>query len=144
MNINKAIIVGRLTRTPEIRTTADGQTICTFNVATTRTWKDASGEKKEKTEFHNIVTWGKLAELCQQYLIKGQLVFIIGRIETRSWEAPDGTKRSRTEIIAEDIQFGPKPKGIIEEIPSEKIVSEESPPEEIPPEEEINIEEIPF
>jgi single-strand DNA-binding protein len=140
MNINKAIIVGRLTRTPEVRTTPEGQTVCTFGVATTRTWKDSSGEKKEKTEFHNIVTWGKLAELCQQYLVKGQLVFIIGRIETRSWETPDGAKRSRTEIIAEDIQFGPKPKGVVEEVLPESIKE----PEEIPPEEEINIEEIPF
>ncbi len=135
MNVNKAIIVGRLTRNPESRTTPDGQTVCSFTVATTRAWKDASGVRQEKTEYHNIVTWGKLAELCQTYLIKGQMVFVEGRIETRSWEAPDGTKRTRTEIIAEDLQFGPKPKG---------LVVEEIPEEETPPEEEINVEEIPF
>ncbi len=139
MNVNKAIIVGRLTRAPESRTTPNGQIVCTFGVATTRVWKDSSGEKKEKTEFHNIVTWGKLAELCQQYLVKGQMVFVEGRIETRSWETPDGTKRSRTEIIAENIQFGSKPKGITpEEEPVEEIIPEE------PPSEEINVEEIPF
>ena len=140
MNVNKAIIVGRLTRAPETRTTPTGQTVCAFGVATGRVWKDAAGEKKEKTEFHNIVTWGRLAELCQQYLVKGQMVFIEGRIETRSWETPDGTKRTRTEIIAENLQFGPKPRGVTtEEIPEEKTSSEE-----MPPEEEINVQEVPF
>lgn len=136
MNINKAIIVGRLTRPPETRVTPDGQTVCSFGVATTRVWKDSSGTKQEKTEYHNIVTWGKLAELCQTYLVKGQMVFVEGRIETRSWESPDGTKRSRTEIIAEKVSFGPKPKGITPE------ETEEIPPEE--PTEEINVDEIPF
>lgn len=140
MNINKAIIVGRLTRNPETRITSTGQTVCSFGVATNRVWKDASGAKQEKTEYHNIITWGRLAEICQNYLVKGQIVFVEGRIETRSWEGPDGTKRTRTEIIAENLQLGPKPKGItIEEIPEETY-----PKEEIPPEEEINVEEVPF
>lgn len=141
MNVNKAIIVGRLTRAPESRITPSGQTICSFGVATTRVWKDANGEKKEKTEFHNIITWGRLAEICQQYLVKGQMVFIEGRIETRSWESPDGTKRSRTEIIAENLQLGPKPRAEGEEIP--EIIEEKTSPEE-PNEEEINVEEVPF
>lgn len=140
MNVNKAIIVGRLTRAPETRTTPAGQSVCSFGVATGRVWKDASGEKKEKTDFHNIVTWGRLAEICQQYLVKGQMVFIEGRIETRNWTAADGTKRTRTEIVAENLQFGPKPRGIT----VEEVAAEETPPEETPPEEEINVEEVPF
>ncbi|MFN3301812.1 MAG: single-stranded DNA-binding protein [Patescibacteria group bacterium] len=138
MNVNKAIIVGRLTRAPESRMTPNGQTVCSFTVATSRIWKDADGTRQEKTEYHNIITWGKLAEICQTYLVKGQMVFVEGRIETRSWEAPDGTKRTRTEIIAENLQLGPKPRGLaVEETPTEEIPLEEPP-------EEINIEEIPF
>lgn len=141
MNVNKAMIVGRLTRNPESRTTPSGQMVCSFSVATSRTWKNTNGEKQEKTNFHNIITWGKLAELCQTYLIKGQLVFIEGRIETRSWEGPDGAKRSRTEIVAESLQFGPKPKGAAgSEMPTPETVQEEA----APPEEEINVEEVPF
>lgn len=142
MNVNKAIIIGRLTRNPESRTTTSGQVVCSFGVATSRNWKNSSGEKQEKTEYHNIVTWGKLAEICQTYLIKGQMVYVEGRIETRSWEGPDGTKRSRTEIIAENVRFGPKPRGVSmeEATPAE----ETSQQEEAPPEEEINVEEVPF
>lgn len=141
MNVNKAIIIGRLTRNPESRTTPTGQVVCSFGVATSRSWKNSSGEKQEKTEYHNIVTWGKLAELCQTYLVKGQMVFVEGRIETRAWEGPDGTKHSRTEIIAEDMKFGPKPRGVSVE---EAAPAEEVPLEEVPPEEEINVEEVPF
>lgn len=142
MNVNKAIIVGRLTRTPESRTTPSGQVVCSFSVATGRTWKTSSGDKQEKTEYHNIVTWGKLAELCQTYLVKGQMVFVEGRIETRSWEGPDGTKRNRTEIIAENIRFGPRPRGV--NMGGDDVSGEESTTEETPPEEEINVEEVPF
>jgi len=140
MNVNKALIVGRLTRNPESRTTPSGQMVCSFSVATSRTWKNSSGEKQEKTDFHNIIAWGKLAELCQTYLIKGQMVFIEGRIETRSWEGPDGAKRSRTEIVAENLQFGPKPKGAA----ASEMPTPETAPVEQPPEEEINVEEVPF
>jgi len=141
MNVNKAIIIGRLTRNPESRTTTSGQVVCSFGLATSRAWKNSSGEKQEKTEYHNIVTWGKLAEICQTYLIKGQMVFVEGRIETRSWEGPEGTKRSRTEIIAENVRFGPKPRGVSME---ETTPAEETSQEEAPPEEEINVEEVPF
>lgn len=141
MNVNKAIIVGRLTRAPESRTTPAGQVVCSFSMATSRTWKTSGGEKQEKTEYHNIVAWGKLAELCQTYLIKGQMVYIEGRIETRSWEGPDGTKRNRTEIVAETLKFGPKPKGVNI---GASASSEEPTTEETPPEEEINVEEVPF
>lgn len=141
MNVNKALIVGRLTRNPESRTTPSGQMVCSFSVATSRTWKNSSGEKQEKTDFHNIIAWGKLAELCQTYLIKGQMVFIEGRIETRSWEGPDGAKRSRTEIVAENLQFGPKPRGgATNETSNSEVVQAETTQSE----EEINVEEVPF
>lgn len=103
MDLNKAMIIGRLTRDPESRTTPQGQNVCTFGVATNRAWTDASGTKKEAVEFHNIVTWGKLAEIMGQYLTKGKRIFVEGRIQTRDWQAQDGSKRNRTEIVAENV-----------------------------------------
>lgn len=104
MNLNKALIIGNLTRDPELRTTPSGQTVCSFGVATNRRWKDqASGELREQTEFHNIVAWGKLADTCHQYLKKGGKVFIEGRIQTRSWQDQAGQKRNRTEIVADNM-----------------------------------------
>lgn len=108
MNFNKAIIVGRVVKDPEIRTTPNGQTVASLGVASNRVWNSNTGERQEKTEFHNIVAWGKLAEICGQYLVKGQLVLFEGRIETRSWDGQDGVKRYKTEIIAENMQMGPK------------------------------------
>ena len=108
MNFNKAIIVGRVTKDPEIRTTPNGQTVASIGVASNRVWNSNTGERQEKTEFHNIVAWGKLAEICGQYLVKGQLVLFEGRIETRSWDGQDGVKRYKTEIVAENMQMGPK------------------------------------
>lgn len=108
MNFNKAIVVGNLTRDPESRSTPSGNSVSNFSIATNRTWVDQSGQKQTKAEFHNIVAWGKLADICSQYLKKGSLVLIEGRIETRSWEAPDGAKKYRTEIIAEGMQMGPR------------------------------------
>ena len=110
MNFNKAIVVGRVTRDPEIRTTPSGQNVASIGVATNRVWNTNSGERQEKTEFHNIVVWGKLAEICGQYLTKGQLVLFEGRMETKTWEGQDGAKKSRTEIIAENMQLGPRAK----------------------------------
>ena len=103
MNLNRAMIIGNLTRDPETRTTPGGATVSSFGVATTSTWKDTAGAKQERTEFHNIVAWGKLAEICQQYLGKGRKVYVEGRLQTREWDAKDGTKKSRTEIIADNM-----------------------------------------
>jgi len=103
MNLNKAMIIGNLTRDPETKTTPSGQTVTTFGVATNLIWTDASGEKQTKAEFHNIVAWRKLGEICAQYLKKGNKVYIEGRIQTRDWEGQDGVKRYRTEIIAENM-----------------------------------------
>lgn len=113
MNLNKAIIIGNVTQDPEVRTTPSGQQVTNFSVATNRIWNNKeTGEKQQKTEFHNVVAWGRLAEIAGQYLTKGGLVMIEGRIETRSWDdATSGTRRYRTEIIAENMQLGPRRDG---------------------------------
>lgn len=103
MNLNKAMIIGNVVRDPEMRTTPSGQNVTSFSVATNFVWKDASGQKQEKAEFHNIVAWRRLAEISQQYLKKGSKVYIEGRIQTRSWDDPNGIKRYRTEIIADNM-----------------------------------------
>ena len=102
-SLNKVQIIGNLTRDPEIKQTTNGQSVCTVGVATNRTWKDQSGEKKEQVEYHTIVAWGKLAEICGQYLKKGQKAYFDGRLQTRAWEGPDGVKNYRTEIVAENM-----------------------------------------
>lgn len=103
MNLNKAMIIGNLTRDPELRSTSGGQSVCSFGVATNQVWTDQQGQRQERAEFHNIVAWGKLAEICNQYLNKGRKVYIEGRLQTRDWEGQDGIKRNRTEIIAENM-----------------------------------------
>jgi single-strand DNA-binding protein len=109
-SFNQAIIMGNLTRDPELRATPSGQQVASFAVATNRTWMDQSGERKEAVEYHEIVAWGKLGELAAQYLSKGRKVMVIGRLQTQSWEK-DGVKRSRTEIVASDINFLDGPGG---------------------------------
>lgn len=103
MNLNRAMIIGNLTRDPEVRTTPNGQSVCTLGVATNRNWTDSSGNKQEDVEFHSVVAWGKLAEICGQYLGKGRKIFIEGRLKTREWQGQDGAKKQRTEIIAENM-----------------------------------------
>ncbi|MBF8281059.1 MAG: single-strand binding protein, single-strand DNA-binding protein, partial [Candidatus Magasanikbacteria bacterium] len=103
MNLNRATIIGNLTRDPELRTTPTGQNVCSFSVATSHVWKDAAGVKQEKTEYHNCVAWGKLAEICGQYLGKGRKVYVEGRLQTRDWVGQDGVKKYRTEIIVENM-----------------------------------------
>lgn len=102
-DLNKAMIIGNLTRDPEMRTTPNGQNVANFGVATNRQWKNQQGETQEAVEFHNVVVWGKLAEICNQYLAKGRRAYFEGRLQTQQWEAQDGTKRSRTEIVADDM-----------------------------------------
>lgn len=103
--INKAILVGRLGKDPEIRYTPDGAMVTSFSVATDEAWKDKSGEKVQKTEWHRIVTFSKLAEICGKYLAKGKLVYIEGRIQTRSWDDKEGKKHYTTEIIANNMKM---------------------------------------
>lgn len=111
MNLNKVQLIGRLTRDPEMRTTPSGQTVATLSLATNRTWNDKAGQKQEKSEFHNIVIWGRLAEIAGQYLTKGQEAYIEGRLETRSYTGKDGVERRTTEIIAENMQMGSRAQG---------------------------------
>jgi single-strand DNA-binding protein len=160
MNVNKAVLVGRLTRDPEVRTTPSGQTVATISLATSHTWKDKNGQKQEKTEFHNIVLWGRLGEIAGQYLIKGQESYFEGRLETRKYTDKNGIDRYRTEIIAENMQLGSKPRSAYESGSASgynKPVSapqaaqpQASPAEEIPTinldeeEEEVRIEDVPF
>ena len=109
MNFNKAFVLGNVTSDPELRTTPSGQSVASFGVATNRVWKDQAGAQQQAAEFHNIVAWGRLAEICHQYLKKGSLVFIEGRIQTRSWQDQNsGQKRYRTEIVTETMQLGPR------------------------------------
>ena len=108
MNLNKVFLIGNLTRDPEMRSLPSGQPVTTFGLATNRIWNDKSGQKQQQAEFHNIVLFGRLAEIGKQYLQKGKMVFIQGRIQTRSWTGQDGQKRSRTEVIAEQMQLGPR------------------------------------
>jgi len=123
MNLNKVYLIGRLASDPEFRTTPSGQEVATLRMATNRVWNDrASGQRNEATEFHTIVVWGRLAQIANQYLNKGAMAMIEGRLQTRSWEGQDGVKRYRTEIVAENLQLGPKPKG------SETSLREESRP----------------
>jgi single-strand DNA-binding protein len=107
-SFNQAIVMGNLTRDPELRTTPGGQPVASFAVATNRSWVDGSGERKEAVEYHEIVAWGKLGELANQYLGKGRKVMVVGRLQTQSWEK-DGIKRQRTEIVASDINFLDRP-----------------------------------
>ncbi|HTX87318.1 MAG TPA: single-stranded DNA-binding protein [Candidatus Nanoarchaeia archaeon] len=170
MTLNKVMLIGNLTRDPEIRNTTTGKTVASFGVATSMVWKDQSGAKQEKAEFHNIVAWGKLAEICGQYLKKGLKVYIEGRLQTRDWTGQDGVKRYRTEIVAENmIMLSPKsssysggqsggnyaPRAAAPAmgneqpfVPSEPIIDIDSPAaggnDGAPEEEEIRVENIPF
>jgi single-strand DNA-binding protein len=111
MNLNKVFLIGRLTQDPELRTTATGQAVSSFGLATNRTWTDKAGAKQEQAEFHNIVVWARLAEVAGQYLKKGQTLMVEGRLQTRSWVGQDGVKKYRTEVVAENFQMGPKAGG---------------------------------
>ncbi|MDD3302718.1 MAG: single-stranded DNA-binding protein [Candidatus Gracilibacteria bacterium] len=147
MDLNKSQIIGRLTSDIELRTTPNGQNVTSFSVATNRTWVDGSGMKQEQAEFHNVVLWGKLAEIASQYLQKGRRVFIEGRLQTRAWEAQDGSKRYKTEIIGDNMIMldsnTSTPSSGDSDYSSENqtpAIKKTAPKKE----EEINIEDIPF
>lgn len=150
MYLNKAIIIGNLTRDPEQKALPSGAAVTTFSLATNRVWKDKDGNKQESTDYHNIVVFGKQAETTAQYLKKGSSALVEGRIQTRSWDGNDGQKNYRTEIVADRVQFGPRPEGGTFNATASKgkgsVKKEER--EEIDiiqyPEEEINPDDIPF
>ena len=111
MNLNKVIIVGRLTADPQLRNTPSGQAVCTLSVATNRTWRDKAGAQQEEAEYHNVVLWARQAEIASQFLTRGAMVLIEGRLRTRSWQDKQGQQRKTTEIIGERMQLGPRAQG---------------------------------
>ena len=111
MDLNKVLLVGRVTADPQLRTTPGGQPVTTLGVATGRTWTDKNGQRQDETEFHNVVLWGRQAEIAGQYLRKGAMVLIEGRLRTRSWTDKNGQQRRTTEVMAERLQLGPRPAG---------------------------------
>ena len=111
MNLNKVLLIGRLTQDPEARTTPSGQNVTTIKMATNRVWTDAATGRKEATEYHTVIAWGRLGDIASNYLKKGALVMIEGRLQTRSWVGQDNVKRYNTEIVAENLQMGPRSAG---------------------------------
>ena len=149
MFFNKAIIIGNLTRDPELRSLPSGVQVTTFSIATNRVWKDKEGNKQESADFHNVVVFGRQAETTAQYLKKGSMALVEGRMQTRSWEA-DGVKKYRTEIVADRVQFGPRSvggsgAGGSSAAPSATAEGSEKDKSEIQyPDEDINPDDIPF
>lgn len=153
-SLNRAEILGNLTRDPETRALPSGQTVCSFAVATNRRWKDKDGNTKEDTQYHEVTVWGKLGELAASMLSKGKKVYIEGRLQTNSWEGSDGAKRNRTEIVADNfIPLSPKGEGSLSsdfqiredkdtDAAPKKTKSEK--PETSTPTDEINLDDIPF
>ena len=152
-SLNRVQLIGNVTADPEIKTTPNGQKVATFSIATNRVWKDASGNKQEQTEFHNIVIWGKLADIVEQYVQKGKKLYVEGRLQTRSWEDQAGQKRYRTEIVSENIILlgggGQRDDGASSmddsEIPTSSAPAPARAKKSQPKgEDEIHIEDIPF
>ena len=147
MYLNKAIIIGNLTRDPEIKSLPSGVKVASFGVATNRVWKDKNGVKQENVDYHNIVVFGRQAEIVAQYMKKGSSILVEGRMQTRSWDDASGVKKYRTEIIADRIQFGPRKEGAGSYSPPVEPAHEDNKKalDTIEyPEEEINPEDIPF
>lgn len=143
MNLNKAFILGRVTADPQLRTTPGGQKVTSFGIATNRVWTDKGGNKQTETEFHNVVIWGRQAEIATQFLTKGSLVLVEGRLRTRTWRDQQGQDRRTTEIIAERLQLGPRPAGVKLAAPPVEESKAEVPTIEIE-EDEVKPEDIPF
>ena len=154
MNLNKAMIIGNLTRDTELRNTPAGAQVATFSVATNFIWNDAAGQRQERVEFHNVVAWRRLAEICGQYLRKGSKVFVEGRLQTRDWVGQDGVKRYRTEIVAENMimldragampgnNMGGQNNPPMPNEPQEPVINMDE--NNDPSEDEIKVENIPF
>ena len=143
MNLNKVFLIGRLTRDPQVRALPSGQQVCSFGLATDRYFTDKSGQKQQQTEFHNIVLFSRLAEIGSQYLTKGSLAMIEGRLQTRKWQDSSGNTRYRTEIVAERLQLGPKSAGKVVPPEAEELPSKEEIPI-IEEEGEIDVKNLPF
>src|ERR1700682_878232 len=146
MSVNKAILVGRLGKDPETRYTSGGQAVCNFTMATDETYKDRSGERQKRTEWHRIVVWGKQAEIAQQYLRKGSLIFLEGRIQTRQWDDREGQKRTTVEIVANNFRMlGGRSDSAGGSAGAAHVEADTSPaPAEELPAPEVSDEDIPF
>lgn len=153
MDLNKVMLIGRLTRDPEARTTPQGVTVTSFGLATSRIWKDAQGNQQDRTEFHNVVAWRRLGEICAQYLAKGRQIYIEGHLQTRNWtDEQSGKKQYRTEVIADNmIMLGSKNEGAPAGARETKAAEQQPEPVAVgapaaaaAPDEEIRIEDIPF
>ncbi|MDB5266860.1 MAG: single-strand binding protein single-strand DNA-binding protein [Parcubacteria group bacterium] len=151
MYFNKAILIGNLTRDPELKSLPSGIQVCTLSLATNRVWKDKNGAKQESTDYHNVVVFGRQAETSAQFLRKGASVLAEGRMQTRSWDAADGSKKYRTEVVADRIQFGPRPAGAPAGDAPPRAAAPGKEGTDAPPidtidypEESINPEDIPF
>lgn len=142
MNLNKAMIIGNLTRDPEMRTTPSGANVASFSVATSLVWTDQGGQQQKKTEFHNMVAWRKLAEICGQYLRKGSKVYVEGRLQTTEWTGQDSVKRYRTEIVVENMIMLDRQGGTAGGNEFRNDATPDNAGGEI--EEEIRVENIPF
>ncbi len=158
MDLNKTMIIGRVTQDPELKTIPSGQSVVSFSVATNRSWTDKQGQKQDKAEFHNIVAWRKLAEIIGQYVKKGSKIYIEGRLETRSWEDQQGVKKYRTEIIADNMimldskrssqdqgaaPMAPSPMAPAQG-PAQGPATPNPAPQASNPDDEISVEDIPF
>lgn len=145
MNLNKVFVLGNVTRDPEVRAMPSGQQVCSFGMASNRFYTDSAGQKKQDAEFHNIVTFGKLADVASKYIAKGSLVLIEGRIKTSSWQGGDGIKKYKTEIIAESLQLGPRPQGMGAQMAGQNTRPAYSPPQNTQPQNNMpKVEEIPI
>ncbi|HEY4505727.1 MAG TPA: single-stranded DNA-binding protein [Candidatus Paceibacterota bacterium] len=147
MYLNKAMIIGNLTRDPEVRAIPNGTKVASFSVATNRVWKDKNGVKQENVDYHNIVVFGRQAEIVGQYMKKGSSILVEGRMQTRSWDDAAGVKKYRTEVVADRIQFGPRKEGTGGgyAAPATPAEDDKKAIDTIEyPEEEINPEDIPF
>jgi single-strand DNA-binding protein len=151
MYLNRALVIGNLTRDPELKSLPSGIQVTSFSVATNRVWKDKNGAKQESTDYHNVVVFGRQAETAAQYLRKGSNVLVEGRMQTRSWDATDGSKKYRTEIVADRVQFGARPSGAAPANTAPAAGGKKDEDSDVPPmdtieypEENINIDDIPF
>ena len=145
-SLNRVQLIGNLTRDPELRYTPSGNAVCSFGIATNRSWTTDSGEKREEVDFHNIIAWNKLGELCSQFLVKGRKVFVEGRLSTRSWTGQDGQQKTRTEIVISDMilldnKGNAAPKEAKEEEQVSEAVEEEKPVKKV--KKEVKEEEAP-
>jgi single-strand DNA-binding protein len=154
-SLNRVELIGNLTRDPELRYTPQGTAVCTLGIATNRSWQTENGEKKEDVEFHRVIAWNKLAELCSQLLTKGRKVYVEGRLQTRSWTAQDGAQKSLTEIVINDMLILDSKRSAdvsdgVDEAPMEAPSQEDAPVKSTkkkpstPVEDEINPDDIPF